>query len=148
VPAPTGDVRTLDPDSGAVLWESNPANGTWYDFPGGQGYFFALPGSFQVVDGPYAWVSTEPNPYSDDAGGTYVLAGGQLAEFSSANGGSDGGLNGFAVNNATCAHYYLRVSMLGIIPLPAPAPPVDAGNDAPGDAPADGPGDGDAGTGD
>ena len=132
----------LNPDTGLVLWESNPEDGTWYDFPGAETYFFELPPGFQLVDGPYAWESIDPNPEAPDAGGNFVPAAGQLTEFAAFVNG------GFEVTNATCAHYYLRVSMLGTIPVPPPPVPTDAGNDAPADAPADTSGDGDAGNGD
>ena len=95
-------------------------------------------------DGPFAWVSTESNPYAiGTVGATTVLAAGQLAELANV---TDLGL---FVTNATCAPYFLRVSAYGIIPPPVPAPtpdagaepgadaPTDAGGDAGGDAPAD-----------
>jgi hypothetical protein len=143
----SGYFRTLDPATGLTRWESVPVDGTWDDFPGGAIYFFGFGGSnFEAVEAPLPYVSTDPIPYAADASGAYVQAGGQLAELSSANFSS---LDGFKVTNSTCAHYYLYVSVLGIIPPPAPAPPpADAGTDAPGDAPADASADGDAGTGD
>ena len=71
----------------------------------------------------------------------YVEASGQLAEF------SQSGPFGFKVTNATCAHYYLYVSVVGTVaPTLPPTPVVDAGDDgsddASGDAPSDALGEG------
>lgn len=145
------DVVTLDPATGYSLWESSPIEGEWRDFPGNAMYGFGWGGfNFRPIGPPSALVATDPSPYAADAGGTYVVAGGQLAEFSQSGlvtyaDGTQvaGGLN---VENATCAHYYVYVSVYGIVPPPQPPPPPpDAGNDTGTDAPGDASGDGDAG---
>jgi hypothetical protein len=145
-PPPTGDVQMLYADTGLVLWESNPEDSDWYDFPGQETYFFELPPGFQLLDGPYVWVSIDQNPEAPDAGGNLTPAAGQLAYIANFVNG------GFEITNATCAEYYLRVSALGTIPVPPPPAPIDAGDDASTDAPTDVPvdasGDGDAGAGD
>jgi hypothetical protein len=118
-----GELQPLGP--GTAFWESSALDGTWIDFPGQQTYFFTLPAYFTPTQPPIAFVSTGPNPNDPvDAGGaTYVLAGGQLAEL--------GGFNqyGFNITNATCAEYYLYVSVTGDYNPPPPAPPAaeDAG---------------------
>lgn len=107
-----GGVSYVDPTTGLVLWESSPVEGTWIDFPGEQTYYFGLPPNFTPLLPPSAYVATDPAPYEQDSGGgTSTIASGQLAEF----GGYGNG--GFVVTNATCAHYYLYVSVWGTVPL-------------------------------
>jgi hypothetical protein len=114
-----GDMQPgLNP--GTVFWESSPLDGTWIDFPGERSYFFSLPPYFTPISPPQAWVATTPNAADSDGGGTYVQAGGQLAEYGAFVNG------GFIITNATCAEYYLYVSVQGTYnPPPAPAPAAD-----------------------
>jgi hypothetical protein len=109
-----GDVQPLG--DGTFFWESSPMNGTWIDYPGMRTYFFTLPGNFEPLQPPVAYVATGANPDSPDGGdgSSYVLASGQLAEM----GGY--GQYGFNITNSTCAEYYLYVYVVGRFP-PAPA---------------------------
>jgi hypothetical protein len=120
-----GDVTVLDPQTGAAVWESSPIDGTWIDFPGQRTYFVALPPYFAPGPGlPSAWIATGPTPDQVDASSTYVQGGGQLAEFGPFVNG------GFLVTNASCAYYYLYISVPGTYsPPPAPAPGDGGGGD-------------------
>lgn len=134
-------------DGGLAVWESNPFNGTWLDYPPFRTYFFGLPKNFHPEQ-PSPYVSTTPNPNDVSSGGSgsFVSAGGQLALMSNfdVNNGfyvpSDGApppVNGFLITNGTCAHYYLYVTISGTWMDTAPVagpPAVDAGNDAGTDA--------------
>jgi len=114
-----GDLEPLG--TGTATWESSPIDGTWINYPGMRTYFFSLPPYFTPLGPPLAYVATGPNPDDPvDAGGaTYVLASGQLAEFSGYVNG------GFLVTNGTCAGYYLYVSVNGT--YDPPPGPGDAG---------------------
>jgi len=112
-----GDVRPIAPY--LFVWESSPMDGTWIDFPGMQSYYFQFPPNFVPLELPVAYVATAANPDDPDGGdGAYVLASGQLAEFNGYN------CCGFRINNASCAEYYLYVSVVGTFVTP-PAPAAD-----------------------
>lgn len=112
-----GDLQVLP--GGEAIWESSPIDGTWIDYPGQRTYFFGLPQGFVPRQPPVAYVATGPTPDQPDASSTYVQASGQLAELGSFVNG------GFLITNATCAEYWLYVSVAGTY-APPPAPD-DAG---------------------
>jgi hypothetical protein len=109
------------PVNGVTTWVSGPFDGEWIDFPPERTYFFSLPQYFTPIGPPLPYVGTGADPTNPDSGQTYVLAGGQLAEFGAYVNG------GFLVTNATCAEYYLWVSVPGSYEPPAPAAADDAG---------------------
>ena len=119
----SGDLQMIGP--GTAMWESSPFEGTWLDFPGERTYFFEFPPYFNALQPPETWVATDPNPYANgNSGATLVPAAGQLTEI------NDGINGGFKVTNATCAEYYLYVSVFGTY---QPPPPPAAGDAAVGD---------------
>jgi hypothetical protein len=144
------DLVPLVPDSGLVLWQSSQFTATndnpapaWLSFPGQMTYFFIFPKYFTPLQPPVAYVSTVQSP--DPTGGpAFVLAGGQLAEINDV-GAFAAFQYGFNITNATCAYYYLYVSVLGTYTPPDQPAPVDAGeetaSDAAGDVAADTSGD-------
>lgn len=107
-----GELQVLSP--GVALWESSPVDGPLIDFPGQRTYLFTLPPGFQPLSPPLPYVATDPNA------GTSVVAAGQLAQIAP-YAAAQPGQTSFNITNATCAEYYLYVSILGTVP------PADAG---------------------
>jgi hypothetical protein len=116
-------VGELDPPvAGYTTWESGPIDGDWIDFPPARTYFFEFPPGFTPTGPPLPYVGTGPDPTTPgDGGQSYVLGGGQLAEFGPYVNG------GFLVSNGTCAEYYLWLSVPGIYTPPPPPAADDAG---------------------
>ena len=114
-----------DSDAGfspSGVWESSSFDRGWIPYGGQQTITFKLPRGFPGSYTLQAWVSTAPD--QTDAGGVFVEAAGQLAEFQNVVPGS------FQVLNDSCASYYLYVVATATATGPAP---VDAGADAPHD---------------
>ena len=113
----------------ADTWESTAVDARWLDFPKQRVYQFELHdlGDRLPVE-PIAYVSAQADP--EHEGGNFVLAAGNLAEFSSPEKGK------IVVKNDTCADYFVRV-VVQAPPRPSapttPAAPTaapDAGSDA------------------
>jgi hypothetical protein len=152
----------LPPGSGmvdATDWESGPFDGQWIDYPGERTIFLfpnlvpsatgappALQGNFP---GPYfnvtAYVS--PNQDANAVTSNWTPASGNLAEITIVPPGpGESPTQWFiAITNASCAQYYLRVTVTRAEPdAGAPedggsdaAAPSDASTDASGDAALD-----------
>jgi hypothetical protein len=107
-------VQGFQPDAGVIdgSWISSPIDGTWMNFPGQVSYYIypQLPDGGPFV-GPYvptAFVSTDPNPYTN-AGSNFSQSAGNIVEFS---GLPDGGMTGIVVTNDTCSPYFLRLQFV------------------------------------
>ena len=107
-----GEGRLLSPD----LWESNPIDGVWLDFPRQRAWIFDLHDlgdRIPEVITPY--VSAQKDP-QHEPGGNSTIAAGNLAEISAVTN------NQVVIHNGTCADYFLRLTVQA-----APRAPTDSG---------------------
>jgi hypothetical protein len=105
------------------VWESNPVDGRWLDFPHARFYNFdlhELGDRLPVVITPY--VSAQADPLHE-ANGNFTIGSGNLTEISNADKGR------VTIHNGTCADYYLR--------LVVQAAPLPQTNEADASVPAD-----------
>ena len=96
-----GEGRLLSAD----LWESNPIDGVWLDFPRQRVWVFDLHDlgdRIPQVIVPYVSAQADPN---HEAGGNFTVAAGNLAEISGVQN------NQVVIHNGTCADYFLRVTV-------------------------------------
>jgi hypothetical protein len=114
--------------AGGTTWESMPIDGDYLDFPGERTYIFNP--FLDGFTGPYTniipYVSSDPQPALNNS--NFVIAAGNLAEVHGVNSG------GFAIQNDSCAHYYLRVVVTREAPPPDASTPdgsSDGGVDEP-----------------
>ena len=112
---------------GTWTWETSSLQSAWLPYNGNETIRFTLPDDFPPTSTPgftlQAYVSTSEAGQTPEAGGEFVEAAGQLAQFAAVTDHS------FTVFNDTCADYYLRV----VATVTVPPTPVDAGADAPHD---------------
>jgi hypothetical protein len=110
IEADAGNAGLVHQEGDTFVWESSTLDGPWLDFPGERTYVFNFPEPFMArqPETVIAYVASDHNAQSN-----FVIASGQLAEFSLAP-------NTLTVLNATCAEYFLRVV--------AYASPPDAGS--------------------
>jgi hypothetical protein len=96
-----GEGRLLSPD----VWESNPIDGIWLDFPRQRAWIFDLhelgDRTPQVIT-PYVSAQADPQ---HEPGGNFTIAAGNLAELSGVTNDQ------VVVHNGTCADYFLRVTV-------------------------------------
>jgi hypothetical protein len=135
LPAGSGAVSTTQ-------WESTPIDGQWLDYPGERTVFLfpnlvpsatgappALQGNFA---GPYFNVTAYVSPNQDANASTsnWTVASGNLAEITVVPPGpGESPTQWFiAITNATCAQYYLRVTVERT--EPDAGTPEDGGSDA------------------
>jgi hypothetical protein len=119
-----GQVTEID---GTWTWQTSSLQSGWIPFNPNETIRFTLPSDFPPTSTPgftlQAYVSTIDAGQTPEAGGEFVEAAGQLAEFANVTEHS------FTVFNDTCAGYYLRV----VASVTVAPTPVDAGADAPHD---------------
>ena len=106
-----GDVKIFGHEPGegrmlsADLWESSPIDGVWLDFPKARVWIFDLHDlgdrlPEQIT--PYVSAQADPN---HELGGNFTIGAGNLAQIS-------GVVNDqVAVQNGTCADYFLRLTV-------------------------------------
>jgi hypothetical protein len=106
---------------GGIVWESAPSDGPWLDFPGNATITFHFPRGFRNPTYCLPYVSTDP--YQEAGAGTYSVASGELAQFTSQ------APDYFAVTNNSCAEYYLRIVCTESLDAGPPPPASDASRD-------------------
>ena len=96
-----GEGRLLSPD----VWESNPIDGVWLDFPRQRAWIFDLHDLGdrvpQIIT-PYVSAQADPQ---HEPGGNFTVAAGNIAELSGVQNDQ------VVVHNGTCADYFLRVTV-------------------------------------
>jgi hypothetical protein len=120
----TPGVVVDDTDGGGVMlegsWASGPPDGPWIMYSGGETLTFKYPAGFVATGLPTAWASTAA--YQDAGAGTFVIAAGQLAEFTSE------ATTSISVTNQSCANYYFYMEVPGnIVAAGADAAVLDGG---------------------
>jgi hypothetical protein len=96
-----GEGRLISPD----LWESNPIDGIWLDFPKQRAWIFDLHDLGDRVPQkitPYVSAQADPN---HEPGGNFALAAGNLAEISGVQNDQ------VIIHNGTCADYFLYLTV-------------------------------------
>ena len=96
-----GEGRMLSAD----LWESNPVDGIWLDFPRQRAWIFdlhELGDRIPQVITPYVSAQTDP---LHEPGGNFTIGAGNIAQISAVT------TNQVVVQNGTCADYFLRVTV-------------------------------------